>query len=116
MTIASIELPQRYQLVNESSSLGAGVKLLAYAVPMPVGILIGSILNGKQRLPFVYTLLLGATLQTVGFALLSTVPTTTHLWRGQLGYSVIAGLGVGISVGTYYVLTPIVCDKPDQRK
>ena len=116
MTIAAIELPQRYQLVNESSSLGAGVKLLAYSVPMPIGILIGSILTGKRRLPFVYTLLVGATLHTVGFALMSTVPTTTHLWRGQFGYSVKAGLGVGISVGTYYVLTPIACDKQDQRK
>ncbi|KAI9643651.1 hypothetical protein NHQ30_008273 [Ciborinia camelliae] len=115
MTIAAIELPQRYQLVNKSSSLGAGVKLLAYAVPMPVGILVGSVLTGKKRIPFVYTLLLGATLQTIGFALMSTVPIAQNVWPGQYGYSVIAGLGVGISVGTYYVLTPIACDKQDQH-
>lgn len=109
-------LPQRYQLVNASSPLSAGVKLLAYAIPMPFGILFGSVLTGKRRMPFVYPLLFGATLQTVGFALMSTVPTTLHLWSGQYGYSAIAGLGVGISVGSYYVLTPIAGDKQDQRE
>lgn len=116
MTIAAIEMPQRYQLVNASSPLSAGVKFLAFAAPMPFGILLGSVLTGKRRVPFVHTLLLAAALQTVGFALLSTVPTTVHVWAGQYGYSVIAGLGVGLSVGSYYVLTPIACDKKDQRK
>ncbi|KAK3934699.1 hypothetical protein QBC46DRAFT_347368 [Diplogelasinospora grovesii] len=115
MTIAAIELPQRYQLVNQSSPLGAGVKLLAYAVAMPVGIVLGSIMSGRLRLAFIYILFIGAMMQTVGFALLSTVPTTTDLWNGIFGYSVLMGLGVGICAGTYYVITPISSGKGDQH-
>jgi hypothetical protein len=116
MTIAPIELPQRYQLVNETSPLAAGVRLLAFGVPFPVGLVMGSFLTGRLRIPFFLTLLFGTVLQIVGFALLSTIPSTVHLWPGQFGYSVIAGLGVGISAGTYYLMTPISCDKKEQRK
>ncbi len=116
MTISSIQLPQRYQLVNESSPLGAGVKFLAYGVPFPVGVVISSILAGKFRLPFVYIILLGTALQVIGFALLSTTPGTVDPWPGQFGYSFIAGLGVGITGGLYNFLNPLSIDKKEQCK
>ncbi|KAI0899079.1 major facilitator superfamily domain-containing protein [Annulohypoxylon nitens] len=114
MTISSIQLPQRYQLVNESSPLGAGVKFLAYGVPFPVGVVITSVLAGKFRLPFVYIICLGTVLQIVGFALLSTTPSTVDAWPGQFGYSVIAGLGTGITGGLYNFLNPLSIDKKEQ--
>lgn len=114
MTISSIQLPQRYQLVNESSPLGAGVKFLAYGVPFPVGVVITSILAGRFRIPFIYIILLGTVLQIVGFALLSTTPSTVHPWPGQFGYSVITGLGVGITGGLYNFLNPLSIDKKEQ--
>jgi MFS family permease len=116
MTIAAIELPQRYQIANMSDPLGAGVKLLSYAIAMPVGIVLGSILSGRLHLPFIYILWIGATMQVAGFALLSTVPTTVEIWTGIYGYSTLMGLGVGMCAGTYYVLTPIASGKDDQRK
>lgn len=112
--MAVIELPQRYQLVNLSSPLGAGVKLLPYAVYCPTGILLTTVLTERLRVPFVYTLLLGTLLQTVGFALLSTVPNTIQVWGGQYAYSVIAGLGTGATIGTLYSMAPVVVDKKDQ--
>ncbi|XDG05888.1 hypothetical protein ABKA04_005503 [Annulohypoxylon sp. FPYF3050] len=114
MTISSIQLPQRYQLVNESSPLGAGVKFLAYGVPFPVGVVVTSVLAGKFRLPFVYIICLGTVLQIVGFALLSTTPSTVDAWPGQFGYSVIAGLGTGITGGLYNFLNPLSIDKKEQ--
>ncbi|KAI0875736.1 major facilitator superfamily domain-containing protein [Hypoxylon argillaceum] len=98
MTIASIQLPQRYQLINESSPLDAGVKFLAYGVPFPFGVVVTSILAGKFRLPFVYIIILGTALQIVGFSLLSTAPGTVSPWRGQFGYSFIADLAIGAGV------------------
>jgi hypothetical protein len=115
MTIAVIFLPQRYQVVNQSSALDASAKLLSFAISMPFGLILGSILSGRLRLPFVATFVLGATLQTVGFALVSTVPNTVDFWTGQHAYNVIAGLGTGVSAGTYFVLVPIAGDINDQR-
>lgn len=99
-----------------STPLEAGVRLLAYAVTSPVGIVLATILTGKLRIPFVYVLMLGSVLQTVGFALLSTVSNTVDVWPGQYGYSVIAGLGTGSSIGSLYMMAPIVVEKRDQRK
>ncbi|CAD6456427.1 db50b11c-fbc2-498f-8883-8d4bec37bf7c-CDS [Sclerotinia trifoliorum] len=114
MTISSIQLPQRYQLVNESSLLGAGVKFLAYGVPFPVGVVITSILAGRFRIPFIYIILLGTIIQIVGFALLSTTPSTVHPWPVQFGYSVITSLGVGITGGLYNFLNPLSIDRKEQ--
>lgn len=115
MTIASIELPQRFQLVNESSPLDAGVRLLFFALAMPIGIVVASALTGRLRLPFVFALIFGGCLQIAGFALLSTAPTSIQIWKGIYGYCVLAGLGVGVSAGTYYMMVPIACAKEDQR-
>jgi hypothetical protein len=114
LTIAVIELPQRYQIVNSSTPLDAGVKLLAYAVACPLGVVIASMATGRLRIPFVGVMLLGCTLQTVGFALISTLPTYVEAWNGQYGYSVIAGLGTGATIGSLYMLAPITVDKKDQ--
>ncbi|KAL2864859.1 uncharacterized protein BJX67DRAFT_389704 [Aspergillus lucknowensis] len=114
LTICVIELSQRYQTLNESSPLGAGVKLLAYALSQPVGSFICSTLSGRLKVPFVYILLSGIVLQIAGMFLLSTTPTTVHVWTGQFGYAVLAGLGVGIAVAAMYNMVPLVVEKDDQ--
>jgi MFS family permease len=114
MTISSIQMPQRYQLVNGNSPLDAGIKFLSYGVPFPVGIVISSVLAGRLHVPFLYIIMLGTTIQIVGFSLLSTTPDTMDVWAGQYGYSVIAGLGVGITIGLYTFLVPLTIDKKEQ--
>ncbi|KAK2603645.1 hypothetical protein QQS21_004226, partial [Conoideocrella luteorostrata] len=104
----------RYQLVNNCSPLRAGVNFLAYGVPFPVGVVISSILAGKFRLPLVYIIAVATIIQIVGFALLSTTPDDLNPWPGQFGYSVIAGLGVGITGGLYTFLNPLAIDKKEQ--
>ncbi|KAL4909665.1 hypothetical protein BDW74DRAFT_173160 [Aspergillus multicolor] len=114
LTICVIELPQRYQTVNESSPLGAGVKLLAYALSQPVGSFICSSLSGRLKVPFVYIIMGGVVLQIVGLFLLSSTPTTIDVWTGQFGYAVLAGLGVGLAVTAVYIMVPLVVDEGDQ--
>jgi len=114
LTIAVIELPQRYQLVNEDTPLRAGIALLAYAACTPVGIVLANLINGRLKIPFVFVLLVGIALQTASFALLSTLPNTIHVWPGEYGYSVLAGLGTGTSIGTLYMMVPNVVEKRDQ--
>ncbi|BCS18428.1 uncharacterized protein APUU_11256S [Aspergillus puulaauensis] len=114
VTTSIIELPQRYQTVNESSPIGAGVKLLAYAFSHPIGSMLCSSLAGRFKVPFVHICIGGLILQTVGFFLLSTIPTTIAFWNGQMGYTVIAGLGAGMSVAAVYIMVPLVVDGEDQ--
>ncbi|KAL9110462.1 MAG: hypothetical protein Q9227_005006 [Pyrenula ochraceoflavens] len=114
LTIAIIELPQRYQIVNHNSPLDAGAKLLAYAIAHPVGVVATSAATGRFKVPFVYTMFFGCALQVTGFALLSTLPTSTETWNGIYGYSVVAGLGTGVTLGSAYMLAPISVEKKDQ--
>ncbi|PLB51489.1 MFS general substrate transporter [Aspergillus steynii IBT 23096] len=114
LVVSVIELPQRYQTVNKSSPLGAGVKLLAYSLSNPVGGIISSTLMTKFKVPFVYTLGAGWVLQSVGFFLMSEIPTTVDLWLGQFGYFAMFGLGIGITGSALYMLVPESVDEPDQ--
>jgi hypothetical protein len=81
-----------------------------------VGIVLANLINGRLKIPFVFVLLVGITLQTASFALLSTLPNTIHVWPREYGYSVLAGLGTGTSIGTLYMMVPNVVEKRDQRK
>ncbi|KAF3013530.1 hypothetical protein E8E14_009194 [Neopestalotiopsis sp. 37M] len=115
LIVAVIEIPQRYQLVNSATPIQAGVRLLSYSATLPFGIILASALTGKFQLPFLYTLILAASLQIIGFALLSTLPTSVETWPGQYGYNVIAGLGIGISIGAFFAMGPVAVDKKDQH-
>ncbi|KAL4798965.1 major facilitator superfamily domain-containing protein [Aspergillus venezuelensis] len=114
LTICVIELPQRYQTVNNSSPISAGVNLLSYALAQPVGSLLCSSLSGRLKIPFIWIILTGIILQIVGLFLLSTVPADFALWTGQFGYTVLAGLGVGMAVTAVYIMVPLVVDEEDQ--
>jgi hypothetical protein len=52
--------------------------------------------------------------QVLGLFLFSGIASTTQLWVPQFGYLVLAGLGVGLTVGTFTMLAPLVVDKKDQ--
>ncbi|KAI3010430.1 hypothetical protein CBS147346_1643 [Aspergillus niger] len=114
VTVSIVEIPQRFQVVNGSSPLGAGVKLLAFAVSVPVGMIICSILTGRLSLPFVYLGIAGVTMQVVGFFLFSEIRAETHIWSGQFGYLVLAGLGTGLGVAVFYLMLPLVVAVTDQ--
>jgi hypothetical protein len=115
-TILYIQIPQRLQITNDSSAISAGLRLLAFAAGSPIGSFVCSLLAGNFRLPFVYTITMGAVLQAAGSFLLSSVPTTLHVWGGQYGYMVLTGLGVGMSMTSFYIAVPVVVRKEDQRE
>ncbi len=73
-----------------------------------------SSLAGRFKVAFVHICIAGFILQTVGFFLLSTTPTTIAFWNGQMGYTVLAGLGAGMSVAAVYIMVPLIVDGEDQ--
>ncbi|PYH29136.1 MFS general substrate transporter [Aspergillus neoniger CBS 115656] len=114
MTVSIVEIPQRFQVVNDSSPIGAGVKLLAFAVSVPAGMMFCSILTGRLPVPLVYVGIVGVIMQVIGFFLYSEIKAETHIWPGQFGYLVIAGLGTGLGVAVFYLMLPLVVAVKDQ--
>ncbi|PYH41262.1 major facilitator superfamily transporter [Aspergillus saccharolyticus JOP 1030-1] len=108
VTILYIELPQRFQTVNQSSALRAGLQVLTFGVGSPAGAAICSLLAGRFGCPFVYLAAAGSVLQIVGAFLLASVPATLRIWPGQYGYMAITGVGTGISIAALYMCVPVV--------
>ncbi|KAJ5716145.1 major facilitator superfamily domain-containing protein, partial [Penicillium malachiteum] len=111
--VCIIEIPQRFQVVNGSSPLGAGIKLLSFSVSCPVGIIACSVLAGRFAIPFVYIILAGIACEVTGMFLFSEIAGTSHVWTGQFGYLVLAGLGVGLSIAAFYMAAPLVVEEDD---
>ncbi len=107
-------LPQRFQIVNSTSPLGAGIRLLPFTCATPVGSIVSSMVAGKMKIPPIYLVVTASCLQIVGFSLLSTLPVVKYIPRAQYGYEVIAGFGVGINISTLVLMTPASVQKRDQ--
>ncbi|KAF2798817.1 MFS general substrate transporter [Melanomma pulvis-pyrius CBS 109.77] len=101
-------VPQRLQTVCGVSALGAGERLLPYTFSAAFGALLAMIMGSKRRVAVVHILILGSLLQTVGLALLTTLPATTEWPDRAYGFLVIAGVGLGISFGIGILATPFV--------
>jgi hypothetical protein len=103
-TVAVIQIPQRYQAVGDNSPIRAGVNLLPFTLLLSVGSIFASISTSKSRAPPIFVFLVGAILQTVGCALMSTLGV--EVGRKAYGYEVILALGLGMNLGMGIILTP----------
>ena len=111
-TVCVVHLPLKFQATNGASPLWAGVHLLPFTLAVPTGIMTVAFFTKPGRnVPPIMFLLLGATLQTIGAVLMSTVPTRTIVWTGQYGYEVVTGLGVGFSLGAASIVAPFTITK-----
>ncbi|KAI9710155.1 MAG: hypothetical protein M1820_002957 [Bogoriella megaspora] len=113
-TVPVVEIPLRFQSVYGTSPLRAGTSLLAFAIMTAVGSFWAAMVASKFKVPPVFILIIGAGLQVVGAALLSTIPIEENIWPGQYGYQVLLGLGMGANGALLAVMTPFAIYKRDQ--
>ncbi|KAI1137180.1 putative multidrug resistance protein fnx1 [Hypoxylon sp. FL0543] len=109
--ISMFLIPQRFQLIYNTSSLNAGVYLIPFTITIPLGTIFASAIASKLKVPPVYIILAGSCLQIVGFALLSTLPTTLEIPTRIYGYEIIAGWGCGMNFTLLFVMIPHVNEK-----
>ena len=103
--IITYAFPLRAQVVDEKSSLLAGIMLL----PMLGSTAVGSILAGTLSRTKNYlfeTMLVGACLMTLGVGLLTIVHDADDDAKA-LGFIVFAGLGFGLNVASATMLTSV---------
>ncbi|KAI0886605.1 putative multidrug resistance protein fnx1 [Annulohypoxylon maeteangense] len=105
-------IPQRFELVYNTSGLEAGVRLIPYTALLPIGSIIGSILAGKH-IPLVYLLLFGSILQVIAFAVLGTLPSILTIPPRIYGLEVVAGLGCGSNFALLFTMIPFVIERFD---
>jgi predicted MFS family arabinose efflux permease len=116
MGVTTFQLPQRFQLVNGLDSFNAGIRLIPYGAAFPVGSVVGSQVAGRFKIPAIYIVFFGSILQTVGYALLSTVDSSSDFPPAIYGYMVLCGLGCGTTYQTLYIMVPFTVETRDKGK
>lgn len=112
--IASIyTLPQRFQVVNGTSPLGAGVRILSYIGVTAFSSMIMAALASKTGVPTVYLIWFCSICQIVGFGLLSYILITTEILAAQFGYQALAAFGTGANTTFLMLLSSYCVEKSD---
>ena len=114
---AIINIPQRLQTVNATSAIGAGIRLLPLLLLSPVASTAAGFFVSKLRVPPLYLLIIGASLQTIGVGLFSSIDSTDlSIPKAQYGYQVIMGFGFGLNLSTILMMAPLVVQQKDMGK
>ncbi|KAH7330433.1 MFS multidrug transporter-like protein [Rhexocercosporidium sp. MPI-PUGE-AT-0058] len=113
LIVCTIQIPQRFQTVNNDSAFKAGTRLIPFSMMAPVAAIIGTIMIGRTRIPPIYFLLAGGLFEVAGTVGLAMTPTTLKVWPAQYVFQVLAGTGVGLFTGTLTLICPFVVPKGD---
>ena len=114
---AIFNIPQRLQTVNSTSAIDAGIRLLPLLLLSPVASATSGLLITKLKIPPLYILILGGSLQTIGVGLFSSLSSSDlQISPAQYGYQVIMGLGFGFNLSTILMMVPMVVDEKDMRR
>lgn len=108
-----IQIPQRYQDINGTSPLAAGVRLLPFTVFSPLGSAIAGALTGKLKISPILVLVVGGIFQTIGLSLMSTLSDAKDIAASQYGFQIITGFGFGLNFATITLMTPPAIEKKD---
>ncbi|KAF2688500.1 hypothetical protein K458DRAFT_440123 [Lentithecium fluviatile CBS 122367] len=104
-----------FQLVDNLSALQSGIRLMPFTFAAPPGSAASSTLASKFKILAMYLVLSSALLQTLGFALLATLPESGSEASGRMyGYQVIAGFGCRMNISMLLPTVPFVVEFRDE--
>jgi hypothetical protein len=113
-TTLIIELPQKFQAVNQVSPLVGGVRLLPFSLPMAVASALSGVFTSTLKFTPIYILMAGSLFQTLGMALLYALPVSLCVPASEYGFLALVGFGVGLSLTTLLVLAPAIVEEKDR--
>ncbi|KAJ5773265.1 hypothetical protein N7457_008161 [Penicillium paradoxum] len=111
--VVLVYVPQQAQVLLDKSPLEAGIYLIGYSAVAAIAAAIINIASSRGRIPFIYTLLVGCVIHTVGVGLLSTIATSRGFHATDIVYLVIAGTGMGLTMGILVLSTPYIVEDRD---
>lgn len=89
---------------------------MPFTFAAPLGSAFSSVIAGKLRVPVLYLVVFAGILQTMGFALLASLPETSHIEPRGYGFQILAGFGCGINISTLLLIVPFVVGGRDKGK
>ncbi|KAL4982519.1 major facilitator superfamily-domain-containing protein [Aspergillus falconensis] len=98
-----INLPQRFQIVNDVSASRAGVLLLTMTLVLPLFSLVAGAVTAKAPQVTFTLLTFGTVLILTSTACFSNLPDSHAIAGRQYGFEVLMGAGLGIVSTTQYV-------------
>ncbi|KAK3307163.1 major facilitator superfamily transporter [Chaetomium strumarium] len=111
---AIINIPQRLQIVNGTTAVDAGIRMLPLLLCSPIATITSSVFCTKLKLPPLYALLVGCGLQTLGVGLFSSLDSSDlSVPPSQYGFQVIMGCGFGLNLSTVFMMVPLVVKQRD---
>ena len=106
-------VPQQAEILLDKSPLDSGIYLIGYSAVAAFAAAIVNVASSRGRIPFVYTLLVGCVVHTVGMGLLSTITTSHGFHATDIVYQAIAGAGMGVIMGVLVLSTPYIVEDRD---
>lgn len=110
-----IQLPERFQIVNSTSPIGAGVRLMPLLFASAFGSSFAGFCSSRKNNTF-WTLLGASSLMLIGCGLMSSVSGRPSLQPSMYGYQVIFGLGIGMTFSTVIILVSLEVEFRDYGK
>lgn len=111
--VVLVYVPQQAQILLGKSPLDSGIYLIGYSAVAAVAAALVTIASSRGRIPFIYSLLGGCAIHTVGVGLLSTVATSKGFHVTDIVYEVIAGAGIGLTMGILILSIPYIVEDRD---
>jgi hypothetical protein len=108
-----VNLPQRFQVVNNESPISAGLRCLPLLLSSAVGASVGGAMMTKKNFSF-WVLLASNVSQVLGTGLLSSIPLSDDVLARTYGFQVIMGIGIGLSVVSLMLIARVELSPNEQ--
>lgn len=111
---ALINIPQRFQVVNGTTAIDAGIRMLPLLLCSPFATILSSLIISRLKVAPLYILLGGCSLQAIGVGLFSSLNSSDlNIPPSQYGFQVIMGFGFGFNLSTVLMMVPLVVKQKD---